>query len=381
MKKNLGKILLFLIFPLVMSANTDLATYSLTSNKKDLYKKEAVEITFKAEQKDHTDEMFFFLEPRKSDNYRIELLDKNTKKIAYHNQITTFKYLLFPLKEGNIDVKFDFIIKVASDDAVAQIYTGGRNNVKWMDTTDTKVDVKPLRLHVKPLQEDVDLVGDFTITSKIQSTEINRYGSANIKYYLSGVGYNEKEFNPLKSIDGVTIFSEINDNYLNNTKDGYQMKREYAYALVSDKDFKIPAIKIKVYSPKQNRYYTLSTKEYDIKVSSIDPATLVDSKEYPLEKSYDFTTLKNIFIAIAIFMAGFISAKLSSNISFKRAGEKQKFKDIKETKTPKELILLLLQNYQNHEIQDYINELELLEYKKSDKSFKEIKAEILKKFM
>ncbi|MBU0631604.1 BatD family protein [bacterium] len=376
MKKNLGKILLFLIFPLIVSA--DLATYSLTSNKKDVYTKEAVEITFTALQKDHTDEMFFFLEPKKSDKYEIALLDTNTKKISYHNQTTSFKYLLFPLKEGEIDVEFDFTIKVASDDAVAQIYTGGRNNVKWIDTTDTKVKIKPLRLHVKPLKEDVQLVGDFSITSNIQSTNVNSYGSANIRYTLSGVGYNEKEFDLLKKIDDVTIFSEVSDDILKNKSEGSEIKREFSYALVAKKDFTIPSLIIKAYSPKYNRYYTLKTESYDIKVSSIDPSTLVDDKEFPQEKDYDFTTLKDIFIASLIFLAGFVTAKLSSDIRFKKSAKKQKFKDIKDAKTAKELILVLLQNYKESHLIKYIDELEAAQYKHSGRSFKEIKNEILK---
>ncbi len=378
MKKNLGKTILFLIFPFLLSANTSLATYSLTSNKKDVYTKEAVEITFTAVQKDHTDEMFFFLEPKKSDNYEIELLDKITKTSSYHSQTTTFKYLFFPLKKGDINVNFDFTIKVASDDAVAQIYTGGRNNVKGIDTTDTKVKLNPLHIHVKDFKEKVDLVGDFTITSKIQNTQINQYGSANIRYYLSGIGYNQKDLDILKKIDGVNIFSEVNDDILNNTKEGHTIKREFSYALISKKDFKIPSITLKAYSPKHHKYYTLSTKEYDIKVSAIDPKTLLDDKSFPETTSYDFTLLKDIFIAFVIFAAGFLTAKFTSNIEFKKPAKREKYQDIKDAKTPKELIFILLQNYQNKDVQNYIDKLELLEYKKSDKSFKEIKEEILR---
>ena len=381
MKKNLGRILIFLIFPLALFADTGLATYSLVSNKKEAYQKEAVELTFTAVQKDHTENMFFFLEPKKSDKYEIQLLDNETKKISYHNSTSTFKYLLFPLQEGDIAIDFDFTIKTASDDAVAQIYTGGRNNVKWIETTDTKVKIKPLLLHVKALKERVDLVGDFGITSAIQSEKINQYGSANVKYILSGVGYNEKEFKILKKIDGVTQFSEISDDYLKNTKEGYEMKREFSYALVSDKDFTVMPVEIKAYSPTKKQYYTIKTARYDIKVSKIDTSTLVDDKEFPQEKSYDFTLLKEIAVAALIFLAGFTTARLSPAVGFNRFFQKTKLKDIKDAKTPKELILVLLQNYQNHGIEAFIDELELLEYKKSVKSFKEVKNELLKKFM
>lgn len=382
MKKNLGKILLFLIFPFVLLAGTNhLATYSLVSSKKEVYKNEAVEITFTAMQKDHTDAMFFFLEPKKSDRYEIQLLTHDTKEISYHNYTSTFKYLLFPLKEGDIDVGFDFMIKVASDKEIAQIYVGDYSRIQWMDMTGTKVKLKPLRLYVKPLKADTQLVGDFTITSKIQNTDINQYGSANIQYTLSGVGYSQKSLNLLQKIDDVTIFSDISDNYLQNTEKGYKLKRDFSYALVAKKDFKIPSIEIKAYSPKKGKYYTIKTDSYNIKVSAIDPSTLIDDQNFPQEKSYDFTALKDLFIAMLIFVAGFITARLTTNVKFKKSVKKQMFKDIREAKTPKELVFVLLQNYKDYEIKSYINDLELLEYKKSDKTFKGIKEEVLKKIM
>lgn len=51
MKNTLGKILLLIIFEIFALANTNLATYSLSTNKKDVSFKEAVEITFQAQQK------------------------------------------------------------------------------------------------------------------------------------------------------------------------------------------------------------------------------------------------------------------------------------------------------------------------------------------
>ena len=108
MKNNLGKLYLLLLFPFFLFANSDLASYTLTSNKKDVVEKEAVEVTFTASQKDHTNTMFFFLEPHKSSDYEIILLDKYTQTVSSHNNLTTFKYLLFPLKAGEIHVDFDF---------------------------------------------------------------------------------------------------------------------------------------------------------------------------------------------------------------------------------------------------------------------------------
>ena len=133
-------------------------------------------------------------------------------------------------------------------------------------------------------------------------------------------------------------------------------------------------------SPKLKKYYTLKSPSYTIKVSGIDPSTLLDKKEFPADKTYNFESLKNIGIALLIFLAGFTTAKIGPSLTFKRT-KKQKFQDIKESKTPKELILILLQNYKNRSVNKYINELELLEYKKSSKDFQQIKSDVLKNIM
>lgn len=77
-----------------------------------------------------------------------------------------------------------------------------------------------------------------------------------------------------------------------------------------------------------------------------------------------------------IFITGFMSAKLLPT-SFKRISKKEKFSDIKETKTPKELLLLLMNDYRSYKLDSTYADLETLLYKdKSEKSFKTIKKEL-----
>ena len=381
MKKNLGKIYLLLFFPFLLFANSDLANYTLSVNKKRLITKEAIELTFVATQKDDKKSMFFFFEPKKSDQYKVELLTHETHKASYHNSSAVFKYLIFPLRSGDITVNFDFVIKVASDEEIAQMYIGDYARVKWVEIGEgTKTAVAPLVLHVTPLKQQVYLVGDFTLESKLQKNEINQYGSANIRYTLKGTGFDDKMLQPLGKIANVTLFSQITDIVSKTTSKGYELQREYSYALSSKRDFTIPAIEIQAYSLKKQKYYTLKSQSYNIKVSGIDPSTLIDKKEFPLSQTYDFEDLKNIFIALLIFLAGFFTAKIAPSFKLKR-GKKQNFQDIKECKSAKELILILLQNYKLASIKKYIDELELLEYKKSERTFQMIKTDVLKNIM
>lgn len=380
MKKNLGKtIFLLLLFTVGLYAN-NLATYTLRANKTTAYIKEAVEINFVAKQKDHTNVMFFFLEPQPSDDYEIKLLNKKTTELSYHNFTTTFTYILFPLKAKKLSVNFNFTIKEASDDAVAQVYTGSRDNVKWIETEDTKINIKPLTIYAKALEKPVDLVGDFTLHAKINKTTINQYESVNLLYTLQGKGYKDKNFTILKEIDGVTIFSEINDAFSKLTKFGYAIKRDFIYALSAQKSFTIPKVTLQAYSPTKREYYTLVTPKYNIKVEKIDTSTLLDDEESPHNDPWiKIEVLKQFLIYILIFFSGYISA-LYLPQSWKFPTKQREYDDIYSAKKPKELLTTLTKNYANLALEDEIHQLETLVYKKdANVNFKKIKSDILKK--
>jgi len=380
MNKNLGKIFLLLLIPLVLFSNTKQAEFSLSSNKKSAYIKEAVEITFVAKQLDHTYVMFFFLEPKSSADYEITLLNKKTTELGYHNYTTTFTYLLFPLKKKKISVDFNFIIKVASDEAVAQVFQGSRDNTKWIETIDTNVPLDPITLNVKELKQKVDLVGEFKLTSKLLKNEITEYDSANISYKLIGTGYKDKDFDIINKIDNTTIFSQKNDAFSVATKNGFKISREYSYAIVAKDDFTIPEVEIQAFSPKLNKYYTLQDPAHKVRITKLDISALTDEKESPKREELDIKLIQNSLAGVVIFLSGFFTAKFYPYL-LNRKKKKKSFEDIKEAQTANELILILLNNYKNKNINKFIDELELLEYKKSDKSLNKIKALIIKEFM
>ena len=74
------------------------------------YVKEGVEILFHVRQVDKSKVMYFELKPQKSDNFKLHLLQKTESQKGYHEHIADYKYILFPLKSGKIELKFDFKI-------------------------------------------------------------------------------------------------------------------------------------------------------------------------------------------------------------------------------------------------------------------------------
>lgn len=378
MKNVLGSLLFFIFFALPTYLNAvELASHTLTANNITPYEKEPVLLTFVTTQKDHENVMFFFLEAKKSDEYKIELLNKDENELGYHDKETTFTFLLFPLKSGKIAINFNYTIKVASDKAVAQVYEGSRDNVKWIDTTDTHVNVNPLVINVKKQEQHVDLIGDFKLSAKLEKSTLSQYESANITYYLQGTGYDDINLSIIKEIENTKIFSDLIMHYNKATQDGYKIQRELKYALISKKDFTIPSIKIKCFSPKTHQYYTITSKSYDIKVAKANTSALIDKEDFPKQEE-EFINIEKYFIYIIIFISGFLTAKfLPNNLGlFKK---NSLYKDIKESTSAKDLLNIMSQKYNQKIFEDEISQLETTVYSKTKVNFKKIKRSILKK--
>ncbi len=381
MKYTLGKILLSLLFYSTLTfANNSLATYKISANKSTAVVKEPITISFEAHQKDHTDHIFFYLKPYKSDDYSIVLLNKEIDDSKYHDSSTTYTYLLFPLKQKKLHVEFEFIIKTASDKAIKQSYVDDHDDSVGISTYDTKVKLNAITIDVKALQHPVDLVGDFRFTSKVDRTQISQFENVNLHYTLVGKGYKAENIHFMKNKNQtITLFKNVHSDINKLTKDGYIIKKEYIYALSAKENFTIPALEIKAYSPTKHLYYTLQTVQKKIHVKKIDTKTLLDKVEYPKKEQLDLAYYKNTFIAIIIFFAGFLTAKLSENINYKRKAKP--FEDIRNAKSAQVLSLLLLNKYKNKEIREFIDMLEMLEYKKTSLSLGSIKSQIIKSFM
>ncbi len=378
MKKSLGNLLVLLFFTLTLQASP-LATYSLKAAKSEVYQKEAVEITFEAQQKDHSHVMFFFLHPKKSSDYKIEFLTKEVDDHSYHNSNALFKFVLFPLKSGPVTVDFDFVVKTATDKAVAKAYVEDHDDSVGIDLKTTQIPIKPLKLQVKALEKPVDLVGDFTLQSRIDKTKIDQYGSVNVHYVLRGTGYSEVT-KILPKLNGVNTFFDIETLADRLTDKGYLIAKEFIYALTAKKSFTIPAVAIQAFSPTRKEYYTLAAPAYNVTVKTIDPTTLLDKEESPNEKPLvSYKTLKEWFIYLVIFAFGYLSATLAnSKIEF---GKKKKvFEKFDKSKTPKELMLLLIRDY-GHDpaISEYIDKLETMMRGKNTKDFERVKKEVIKR--
>jgi hypothetical protein len=380
MKQIHGKIiLLFLIlFTSMANANNKYCTYSIKSSKKNIFINEPIYITFHARQKTKNEVMFFDLKPRQSSKYEIISIKEKRHEFNYHDAEKTFTYLVFAKESGQIDIKLDFRIRRATDDAVSEAYTGSRDNVKSIPTINKNIGLVSVSLDVKKLDENVNGVGNFKLNMKIDKESSNSYDAINVEYHLVGTGYLDKNFIPLKNITNTSIFKGKTALTPRATKNGYKYNIKWNYAIVAKKDFKITSVKFKTYDYKKNKFILKSIKEKQIKIKALSIGNLLDDKNSP-DSSLDFEKYLNYFYSIMIFITGFLFAKLLEYLPKKKNNKHDISRNIKLSKSSLELLKSTMPLVHKYKLQEEIKELEAMLYSDSKTSFREIKSSILKK--
>jgi len=376
-----GKIIIFLILILstISSANNQYATYEIKTSKTNIFVNEPIYITFHVRQKTKDEVMFFDFKAQKNSNFEIVALESKRHEFNYHDAEKTFKFLVFAKKAGEFKVKFDFQVKRASDDAVAQAYNGSRDNVKSIPTIKVKMPIQSISLHVEPLTKDVNAVGNFRLTMSINKLSSNSYDAINIKYDLSGEGYLDESFEPLKNIENTSIFRSQKKAPKRATQNGYIYNIEYNYAIVAKEDFKIPQAKLDVFSYQQRKYLNKNTTEKNISITKLDINTLLDNKDAP-KSDINFNKYIEYLYDIMIFIAGFLLAKLLKYLPKNKNKKEDIAKDVRQSKSAQELLKAIMPLVHKYALHVELKELEEIIYNnKSKLSFKDIKDKAIKK--
>jgi len=309
MKKNLGKFtffqMLFLILPLLLFAKADFK-YELYLNKYTAFVNEPILLTFKVWQTDPEKIMFFEFAPVE-DKSAFEL-----KPLWQKNN--TFKYLIFPKKSGEILLNLFFLVKRTSEERLATNNTGEPVKAKAIDTTDTREVIKPLKLNIKPLPKKVSLTGDYELKASIDKNQTEVQSPIYLTLVLKGVGSLPKNINLKPDIEDVRVFDDEPKVSIQYDKDGVHYEGKFSYALLSEKDFQIPEIKIEGFSYAKNRVYQLKSSPLSISVNKPKLNSLIDERDNPKSIYESFSKIREWFVYILIFASGYISAILVNSI-------------------------------------------------------------------
>jgi hypothetical protein len=181
--------------------------------------------------------------------------------------------ILYPERAGNLTIdplEMTFVVEVPdqSNDMMAQFF-GAAKQVKY------PVKSAPVVIHVRPLPEAgkpdsfTGAVGDFSMEALVDKTELKANDALNYKVKVSGYG-NIKLLKNLATNfppDFEKYDPKINDSVTEN-ENGVSGYRIYNYLLIPrhQGDYTIDPLKFSYFNAATNRYVTITSKGFHIKV-------------------------------------------------------------------------------------------------------------------
>lgn len=185
------------------------------------------------------------------------------------------QFVLFPQQAGKLIIdpaRFDFTVAkaVESADPFDAFFNGGNNVMqikKAISTPAITINVKEL-----PSGKPSDFsggVGEFNITSSINSQEVKMNDAITIKLVISGTGNLKLISNPeIKFPEDFEVFDPKVDNQVRLTREGLSGNRVIEYLAIPRHagTYKIPPVSFSYFDIRSKSYKTLKTEEYVVKV-------------------------------------------------------------------------------------------------------------------
>ena len=247
-------------------------------------------------------------------------------------QVQEIQYIATPQQEGNFTIDPAQVKVAISDNRRRGFFAmmGG----KWYQTLSNA-----LNIEVLPQAEESDVIGEFTLTSTVDSQEVKANKPVNLTIKIEGNGNLQGFEIPQYEIDGVTVYRD-EAKVDSKVVDGkiYSIFTQ-SFALISSEDFRIPSHDFTAYSPKEKKLKTLSVKSFDIKVKksayqkamTATPKGVVQSqntqhigkaKEVIVEKIIEVETIKWWMLLLAfilgmllMYLGRFMPTKISKSYS------------------------------------------------------------------
>lgn len=192
----------------------------------------------------------------------------------YHSTIYR-QFVLFPQQSGKLTIdaaRFDASIEKmdAIDDPFEAFFNGGAGSIqikKTLMTPKLTIDVKPL-----PAGKPADFsggVGEFNISSSINSTKVKTNDAITVKVVISGTGNLKLVGEPeVKFPEDFEVYDPKVDSKFRLTNAGLSGNKVIEYLAIPRNagTYKIPAINFSYFDIKSRSYKTLTTEEYTVQV-------------------------------------------------------------------------------------------------------------------
>jgi len=375
MNKNPGKLVLFFLCAFMVLYGENFV-YDFHISKQNPYEKEALLLSIDLNQTNEDIVLFFDLSIKKNSAFLVEQIDSSQDNTLHHAKIH-YRYILYPLKTGKVNVAFDLVERVTDEEKVAYSFSGDRDDFKKLETKDHKVDVPPILLHVKALPKGTQLVGDFKLTYEIGKHRAQSYEPVAMKVIIEGEGYPPKLKHLYSRGKDFTLFEQEPLVQKIPMKEHLKYKVTYILALSHDKSFTLPSLRLPAFNPVTKKTYLLSIPEQHFEITQPKAAELVDRTDNPKPLHTDFSWLTSLLSCLVVFFAGYFTALAWKWKRKVTAGEKDPLTEKVAACKEEKALLQLLMATDSKRFENTIGKLEKSIYGNGKSNFKKIKQEIL----
>ena len=253
-----------------------------TASKTNVYEQEAFVLTYKIYTREHDLQLNNAKLPDFKGFHSQEIeMNANARWTQEHykgrNYNTTIyrQFVLFPQQPGKLFIEpaqFQMTVgkAVQSDDPFDAFFNGGSNVVKVpksIVTPKIAINVNPL-----PASKPANFsggVGEFNISSSINSKELKTNDAITIKLVISGTGNLKLISNPeIKFPDDFEVYDPKVDNQVRLTQEGLTGNKVIEYLAIPRHagNYKIPGVSFSYFDIRSKSYKTLKTEDYVINV-------------------------------------------------------------------------------------------------------------------
>lgn len=224
----------------------------------------------------------FWSQEIKNNSQNVQWEIENYNGIKYH--VATLKQIiLFPERFGKLTLDplaMTFVVRQAgpSNDPIEQFFGGSYKDTKY------KIKSSPITINVKPLPDAgkpegfTGAVGNFFISANLDKSSIKANEALNYALKISGTGNLKLLKAPELTLpaDIEKYDPKVNDN-IKETMSGVSGSREYSYLLIPrhEGSYTIEPLKFSYFNPVTEKYMTLSSGPFPVKVAKGDPGSNV----------------------------------------------------------------------------------------------------------
>ena len=248
----------------VEKTKSNLYDLTISTDKTEVYVGEEIRFNLKFKyRKDLPVVDLNFHKPVFDNFWKKELNAGQPKETASYIE-QELNYVLFPQKSGDLVIE-PVKIDIATIDDRYESYGFFRQTA----TQTIPVFSNSIKLKVKPLPQNVKLIGDFAIISTLDKTSVKTGEAVSYKLTIKGRG-NIDDIDELKlNIPDTTVYENPAKKQFNIENNRYGGIYSKSYSIVSPEDFVIPSINIKYFDKTNDKIKVLKTKEYKVTVKSI----------------------------------------------------------------------------------------------------------------